>query len=68
MSQNVIRRIIVSTAKAPGAIGPYNQVTKLQIEKLPSCSNVHFYISNLCFFTHGREKEKKSCQACIFEN
>ena len=26
MSQNVIRRIIVSTAKAPGAIGPYNQV------------------------------------------
>ncbi len=26
MSQNAIRRIIVSTAKAPGAIGPYNQV------------------------------------------
>ena len=42
MSQNVIRRIIVSTAKAPGAIGPYNQVTKLQIEKLSSFSNVHF--------------------------
>ena len=68
MSQNVIRRIIVSTAKAPGAIGPYNQVTKLQIEKLSSFSNVHFYISNLCLISHSREKEKESCQACIFEN
>jgi hypothetical protein len=29
MSHNVVRRIIVSTAKAPGAIGPYNQVIRV---------------------------------------
>ena len=36
MSQNTVRRIIVSTARAPGAIGPYNQVSsfKVRITKL----------------------------------